>query len=92
MKKTLLLTAGLLLAGTSAGLAQAVYAPGYGRGYAPGYSYAPNNGYGAGIYDYAPGPAYGAQDGSLYSGWGGPNDEYYRSSGPGRGEDERSQR
>ena len=43
MKKTLLLTAALLLGGTSAGLAQAVYAP--------GYTYAPAYGYGGGLYD-----------------------------------------
>ncbi len=84
MKKTLLLTAALLLGGTSAGLAQAVYAP--------GYTYAPAYGYGAGLYDYAPPPVYGVPDTGYYSGWGGPNDEYYRSSFPGRGEDERSQR
>ena len=39
-----------------------------------------------------PAPVYGAPDTGYYSGYGGANDEYYRSSFPGRGEDERSQR
>jgi hypothetical protein len=83
--KKLLVAAGLLVAPTSAALAQGYTY--YGAPYASGpYAYSP--GYGAygdapgyGVYDYAPGYGYG---GDPYA--------YDRSDGPGRGNSAESQR
>ncbi|MFY9695564.1 MAG: hypothetical protein WA776_18630 [Xanthobacteraceae bacterium] len=75
--KKLLFAAGLVLAATSASMAQGyVYGTPYGGG-AYDYSTGPR----AGLYDYAPGYGYG-------SNW--YEDE--RSDGPGRGNDAESQR
>jgi hypothetical protein len=76
--KKLLLAAGLVLAATSASMAQGyVYGAPYGGSGA--YDYSP--GPGSGLYDYAPGYSYG---GNWY--------DEERSDGPGRGNSAESQR
>jgi hypothetical protein len=80
--KKLLLGAGLLIAATSATMAQGYYyGPPYGYGYLPGF-YA----YGAEPY-VAPPIAYGYDPYGTARNW-----QYYRSSGPGRGHNEESTR
>jgi hypothetical protein len=77
--KRILLAAGLVLAATTASMAQGyVYGTPYGGGYGS-YDSAP--GYGAGLYDYAPGYSYG---GDWYA--------YDRVDAPGRGNSAESQR
>jgi hypothetical protein len=85
--KRILLAAGLVLATTSASMAQGYV---YGAPYGPGpYAY----GQGSGVYDYAPG--YGAYDFSpgfnSYS-YGGDWYEQDRVDAPGRGNSAESQR
>ncbi len=76
--KKLLLAAGLVLAATSASMAQGyVYGTPYGGSDAYGYSSAA----GTGLYDYAPDYSYG---GNWY--------DNERSDGPGRGNSAESQR
>jgi hypothetical protein len=85
--KRILLAAGLVLAATSASMAQGYV---YGAPYRPGpYAYSQ----GSGVYDYAPG--YGAYDFSPSFnsyGYGGDWYEQDRVDGPGRGNSAESQR
>lgn len=83
--KRILLAAGLVLAATTASMAQRyVYGAPYGAGpydYNPGYGpYSSAPGYGSGLYDYAPGYSYRGHY------------EYDRVDGPGRGNSAESQR
>jgi hypothetical protein len=78
--RKMLLAAGLILATTSASMAQGyVYGTPYGGSGA--YDYGPGPGPGSGLYDYAPGYSYG---GNWY--------DEERSDGPGRGNSAESQR
>lgn len=86
--KELIIAAAFVLVATSATFAQGMTYPGAQYGYGSGYGTpaigAP--GYGVGVYDYAAPPFASAP--AMY----GNNDQYFRSDGPGRGNDLESQR